>query len=348
MRRPVMQAWVSHEPGEPSSLRLEEVPVPAPGPNEVLVRVQGVGINFPDSLIIADRYQVRPPRPFTPGSEFCGDIVAVGAAVSTHQVGALVAGFGRGALAEYVTVDATQVIPLPAGTSPIDAAALLFTYTTAYYALRDVGEVRSGETVVVLGAGGGVGTATVELARALGATVIACASSREKVAFAETAGADTTIVYDPTLKTSQEQKQFTRALCEAAPQGIDLVLDPVGGPYAEPALRSLAPGGRYLVVGFTAGIPRIPLNVPLLASSSIIGVDWSHLVRQNPDRNTQLMVELVDMWQRNLIRPRVSRQFDFVDAPTAIDFVASRRVKGKVVVALARQPQENATPHDRK
>lgn len=329
----MMRAWVSREAGGPATLVLEEMPVPEPRANEVLVRVAAVGVNFPDSLLIRDRYQIKPPRPFVPGSEFCG--VVENASVSTLRRGDLVIGScGWGAMADYIVVPADRLVRIPDSLPRTEAAAFLFTYATAYHALHDAGHLAAGETLVVLGAAGGVGSAAIELGAALGATVIAGASTQSKIDFAMKRGATAGVVYDGDLQEGDAQKGFARRLKELVPHGCDVVLDPVGGAYTEPALRSLARGGRHLVVGFTAGIPRVPLNLALLKSRHIIGVDWRTFILEEPAANARNVDRLLEMWQSRSITPAVTDLFPFDAAPEAIARLESRKATGKIVVNL--------------
>ncbi|WP_028933586.1 NADPH:quinone oxidoreductase family protein [Pseudonocardia spinosispora] len=332
-----MKSWVSHEPGGPEALVLEDVPVPTPGQGDVLVRVRAVGINFPDSLLIRGQYQVSPPRPLTPGSEFCGDVEATRDHESGLKPGDRVIGVsGWGAMAEYVTMPARALTKAPDSLPYATGAAFLFTYATAYHALRDVADLQAEEKLVVLGAAGGVGRAAVELGRALGATVVAGVSSAEKLDFALAAGATSGIVYDAELGPGGPQRDFTgrlRAL-DPAGTGFDVVFDPVGGSYSEPAFRALGRGGRHLVVGFAAGIPRIPLNLVLLKGASIIGVDWRTFVEVEAASNRRNVGELLALWGSGSISPAVTHIIPFSDAPSALALLDARKAMGKIVVML--------------
>lgn len=330
-----MRAWMSHKAAGPASLTLDDVAVPAPDADEVRVRVLAVGVNFPDGLLIRDEYQIKPPRPFIPGSEFCGVIDAVGADVTRVDCGDVVVGAcGWGALAECIVVGQAHVMRIPAGFPPVEAAAFLFTYATAYHALYDVAQLTNSDTLLVLGAAGGVGTAAVEVGRATGATVIAGVSSQDKLDFAVSRGASDGLVYPTDLHAEHDQRQFAGRLKELVPNGLDVIVDPVGGPYTEPALRSLARGGRHLVVGFAAGIPSVPLNIVLLRGSHVIGVDWRSFIQTEPERNQQNLEALVDMWQSRRIAPQVTEVFEFDAAPAAIARLESRHTMGKIVVSL--------------
>lgn len=336
-----MKAWRSHTAGGPESLMLEEVDRPEPGPGEVLVRIRSVGINFPDGLLIRDRYQVRPTRPFIPGGEFSGVIEKTGADVDDLRSGDMVvATIGWGALAEYAVVAAVDIITVHPALPSDEAAAFFYTHATAYFALQTVGSLRAGETLVVLGAGGGVGSAAVSIGHALGATVIAGASSEEKVALARARGASKELVYESDLPTTNDQKKFARALKALAPGGIDVVFDPVGGPYAEPALRSIGHRGRYLVVGFAAGIPSVPLNVPLLRSAQVLGIDWRSFGIREPAAARRDTRALFELWRTGLIAPVVTERHDFTDAPAAIARVEAREALGKIVVTVDNRGQQ--------
>ena len=281
-----MNVWVSRDPGGPDTLVLEQWPVPSPKDDELLVRVQAVGVNFPDSLLIRDLYQVKPPRPLVPGSEFCGVIQSLGARVTQFKVGDVVIGrCGWGAMAQYLTLSQDRCVKIPADMPRAEAAAFQFAYATAYHALHDAAQLRANETLLVLGAAGGVGAAAVEVGRALGARVMAAASSPAKLAFATARGAHDGLVYDADLQPGEGQKALAGELKKRLPDGADVVFDPVGGAYTEPALRNLAREGRHLVVGFTAGIPRVPLNLTLLKRSHIIGVDWRMFIQEAPAAN---------------------------------------------------------------
>lgn len=330
-----MKAWMSHAAGGPETLVLEERPEPEAGEGELLVRVQAVGINFPDGLLIRDLYQVKPPRPFAPGGEFCGVVERVGAGVSGFRAGDVVLGrCGWGAMAERIALSQERCVRIPAGFPPDEAAAFLFAYATAYHALHDAARIQPGETLLVLGAAGGVGSAAVDMGRAAGARVLAGASSEAKLAFARSCGAADGLVYGADLPPGEAQQALARRLKALAPDGVDVVLDPVGGAYAEPALRSLGRGGRHLVVGFTAGIPRMPLNLALLKRCRIIGVDWRAFVNEEPEANARNVDALLSLWARRRVRPQVTEVFDMASAPEAIRRMESRSVMGKLVVSL--------------
>jgi NADPH2:quinone reductase len=331
-----MRALLSHEPGPPETLRLSDVPDPEPGKGELLVRAHACGINYPDVLIIEDKYQFRPPRPFAPGGEIAGQVVALGEEVTGWQIGErVIAVVGHGGLAEMVSVPAKAAYRLPDGRSFEDGAALLLTYATSIHALYDRGRLEAGQTLLVLGAAGGVGLAAVELGKARGARVIAAVSSDEKAAAAREAGADEAIVY-PRGPFDRDGQKALAELFKAAvgPSGADVIYDPVGGDYAEPALRAVAWEGRYLVVGFPAGIPKLPLNLTLLKSCDVCGVFWGAFAARDPKANAGHVAELFRLWEAGTINPRVSATFPLERAGEAIAAMAAREAIGKLVVTL--------------
>jgi NADPH2:quinone reductase len=321
-----MRAVLCKEFGPPESLVMEEVPEPTAGPGQVLVDVHACGVNYPDFLVIQNQYQFKPPLPFSPGGEISGTIAAVGEGVTNHSVGDRVFGStGWGGMAEKVVMPAGGAWPVPDGMDLDAAAGVLFTYGTSYYALKDRGSLKAGETLLVLGAAGGVGLAAVELGRAMGARVIAAASTDDKLALCKERGADELINYS-TEDLKARLKEIT------AGHGCDVVYDPVGGEYAEPAVRSMAWDGRFLVIGFTAGIPRIPLNLALLKSCQIVGVFWGAFVGREPERNRTYMGELMQMWKDGEIAPHISAKYPLAEAGKAIAELGERRAKGKVLV----------------
>ena len=331
-----MRALLSHEPGPPETLRLSDVPDPEPGKGELLIRVHACAINYPDVLIIEDKYQVRPARPFAPGGEIAGEVVALGEGVADWQVGErLIAVVGHGGLAEMVAVPAKTAYRLPDGRSFDEGAALLLTYATSIHALYDRGRLEAGQTLLVLGAAGGVGLAAVELGKAKGARVIAAVSREEKAAASREAGADEAIVY-PRGPFDKDGQKALAELFKAAvgPSGADVIYDPVGGDYAEPALRAIAWEGRYLVVGFPAGIPKLPLNLTLLKSCDVCGVFWGAFAARDPKANAGHVAELFRLWEAGTINPRVSATFPLERAGEAIAAMAARKAIGKLVVTL--------------
>jgi NADPH:quinone reductase-like Zn-dependent oxidoreductase len=302
----------------------------------LLVRVRAAAINYPDVLIIEDKYQMRPPRPFAPGGVIAGEVEAVGDGVEGWKVGdRLIAVPGFGGLAEKIVIPAKSAIPLPASRSFADGAALLLTYATSIHALYDRGKLASGQTLLVLGAAGGVGLAAVELGKARGARVIAAVSSEEKAEAARDAGADEAIVYPRGPFDKDGQKALSELFKAAVgPNGADVIYDPVGGDYTEPALRSIAWEGRYLVVGFPAGIPKLPLNLTLLKSCDVCGVFWGAFAARDPEANAAHVAELFRLWEAGKINPRVSKTYQLEQAGEAIAAMAARQAIGKLVVTL--------------
>jgi NADPH:quinone reductase-like Zn-dependent oxidoreductase len=309
-----MRALLSYEPGGPETLRLEEVPDPVPGGGELLVRVRACSINYPDVLIIEDKYQLRPPRPFAPGSEIAGEVEAVGDGVQGWSAGdRVIAATGFGGLVEKVIVPAKSAIPLPEERSFEEGSALLLTYATSIHALFDRGKLKAGQTLLVLGAAGGVGIAAVEIGKAVGARVVAAASSAEKAAAAQNAGADEAVVY-PT--DDIDRKALAQIFKDAVgPAGADVIYDPVGGDYSEAALRSIAWEGRFLVVGFPAGIAKLPLNLTLLKSCDVCGVFWGAFASRDP-------------------KAKISATYTLERAGEAIAALRDRKAIGKLVVTI--------------
>jgi NADPH:quinone reductase-like Zn-dependent oxidoreductase len=332
----MMRALLSTAPGGPETLELSEVPEPVAGPGELLVRVRAAAINYPDVLIIEDKYQIHPPRPFAPGGEIAGEVEALGAGVEGWKVGdRLIAVPGFGGLAEKIVIPANSAISLPASRSFVDGAALLLTYATSIHALYDRGKLARGQTLLVLGAAGGVGLAAIELGKARGARVIAAVSSEDKAQAARDAGADVAIVYPRGPFDKDGHKALAQQFKDAVgPAGADVIYDPVGGDYAEPALRSIAWGGRYLVVGFPAGIPKLPLNLTLLKSCDVCGVFWGAFAARDPKANAAHVATLFKLWDEGRIGPRVSATYPLARGGEAIAALAARSVIGKVVVTL--------------
>ena len=331
-----MKALLSREPGPPETLSLEEVAEPVAGPGELLVMVHACAINYPDVLIIEDKYQFRPPRPFAPGGEVAGEVEAIGQGIEGWKVGdRLIAYQGHGGLAEKVAVPAAHAFPLPERFGFTEGSTLLITYATVIHALWDRARLQAGETLLVLGAAGGIGIAAIELGKARGARVIAAVSSEEKAAAAREVGADEAIVYPrgPFDKDGQKAlaEQFKAAV---GPAGADVILDPVGGDYAEPALRAIGWEGRYLVVGFPAGIPKLPLNLTLLKSCDVCGVFWGAFAARDPEANAAHVDELFRLWGQGKIHPRVSATYPLDRAGEAIAAMAARQAIGKLVVTI--------------
>ena len=313
--------------GPPESLVLDDLPPLQPGPGEAVIAVQAASVNFPDVLIIQNKYQVKPPLPFSPGSEVAGVVKSVGDGVTNLRAGDPVMAFTTfGGFAEEVKVDARRVLTRPPGMDAKTAAAFGLTYCTSDFALRDRAALQPGETVLVLGAAGGVGLAAIEIAKAIGATVIACASTDDKLAVCRAHGADATINYH-----TEDLREQIKALTDGA--GADVVYDPVGGPYTEPALRSIAWRGRLLVVGFAAGeIPKIPLNLTLLKGCSIVGVYWGDFTRREPQRFADQLRALGDWYSQGKLAPHVSATFPLERAADALQLMAERKVIGKIVI----------------
>jgi NADPH:quinone reductase len=331
-----LRALLSHEPGGPETLRIDEVSDPSPDRGELLVRVRACSINYPDVLIIEDKYQLKPPRPFAPGSEIAGEVEAVGEGISGWSEGdRVIAATGFGGLAEKVVIPAARAIPLPAERSFAEGSALLLTYATAIHALVDRGRLEEGQKLLVLGAAGGVGIAAVEIGKTLGARVIAAASSDRKAAAAREATADEAIVYSRGPFDRDGQKALSQLFKDATGgEGADVILDPVGGDYAEAALRSIAWNGRYLVVGFPAGIPKLPLNLTLLKSCDVCGVFWGAFVAREPKRNAAHVEQLFRWWAEGKIAPKISATYPLDRGGEAIAALRDREAIGKLVVTL--------------
>jgi NADPH2:quinone reductase len=322
-----MKAILCERWGGPETLRLAEVPLPQPGPGQVRIRIAAAGVNFPDVLMIQKKYQVQPQLPFVPGAEVAGTVEAVGDGVRDIQAGAAVAALcGTGGFAEACVVDAAQCVPLPPRL-PMDlAAGLVLAWGTAWHALRDRAALREGETLLVLGAAGGVGLAAVQIGKALGARVIAAAGTPEKVDLCRRHGADEGFDYE-----REDLREAVRRLTDGT--GPAVVFDPVGGRFSEPALRSIAWRGRHLVVGFAAGaVPSIALNLPLLKGASLVGVFWGEFAKREPRRHAEGLREMLDWIAQGRIRPLVSRRYALADAPQALTDLAARTATGKVVV----------------
>jgi NADPH:quinone reductase-like Zn-dependent oxidoreductase len=332
-----MRALLSKAPGGPETLTIDTVPDPVAAANQVVVAVKACSINYPDVLIIEDRYQFKPPRPFAPGSEISGIVESVGEGVTEWAVGdRVIATTGSGGLVEKIALPATSLFPLPEGRSFAEGASLLLTYGTTIHALLDRGHLAAGQSLLVLGAAGGVGLAAIELGKAFGARVVAAVSSDEKAQAARDAGADETIVY-PRAPFDKDQSKALAEQFKAAggKTGYDVIYDPVGGDYAEPALRSIGWEGRYLVVGFPAGIPRLPLNLTLLKSCDVCGVFWGAFAARDPKANRAHIDRLFELWTDGKIAPRVTETFAFEDGGKAIAKMAARGAIGKLVVTVS-------------
>ncbi|QJB70705.1 NADPH:quinone oxidoreductase family protein [Parasphingorhabdus halotolerans] len=328
---------MSTKVGGPETLEMLDVDDPVAGKGQVVIDVKACSINYPDVLIIQDLYQFKPPRPFAPGGEVSGVISAVGEGVADLKIGDRVASTtGHGGLVSKVAVDQSAVFKIPDSVSFEDASALILTYGTSIHALVDRGHIKEGDVLLVLGASGGVGIAAVELGKAFGARVVAAVSSEEKAAFAKAAGADETVVYGR-APFDKDQSKALAAQFKAAvgPNGADVIYDAVGGDYSEPAVRSIAWEGRFLVVGFPAGIAKLPLNLTLLKSCDVCGVFWGAFAAREPKANRSHINRLFKLWGQGMIQPRVSEVFDFADAGKAIQKMADRGAIGKLVVKVA-------------
>ncbi|MEP6501734.1 MAG: NADPH:quinone oxidoreductase family protein [Betaproteobacteria bacterium] len=330
-----MLALLSRNPGGPETLELTELPMPVPGPGQLLVRVVATALNYPDALMIEDRYQVKLPRPFVPGAEMSGLVEAVGPDVEGFAPGDRVFGTGFGGLAAYALLDHRRCFQLPEALPFEAAAGLLVTYGTAFHALEDHGALKPGETLLVLGAAGGVGIAAVEIGKALGARVVGAVSSEQKADVVRAAGADEVLVYPRRLDDGPQARELADGLKKAVgPQGADVVFDPLGGPYAEPALRALAWEGRYLVIGFTAGIPSIKANLLLLRAAQARGVYWGNWTERNPGPFRAQIGRLLDLWQVGRIAPTVSRILPLAQAADGFRALSAREATGKIVVRV--------------
>ena len=330
-----MKALLSTKPGPPESLELMDTPDPVAGEGEVVIAVKAAGVNFPDVLIIEDKYQFKPERPFAPGGEVAGVVESLGAGVGHLKVGQRVIGSsGWGGYAEKIKLPAARVMPIPDAMPFDEASAFILTYGTSYYALKDRGQVKAGETVLILGAAGGVGVAAIELAKAMGARVVAAVSTEAKAAFAREAGADDAVIYPASGMSKQQSKDLAEAFKKACNGGADVIYDAVGGEYCEPALRAMNWNGRYLVIGFPAGIPTPPLNLTLLKSSSIVGVFWGASVAREPKLHEQNVRDLFKLYGEGKIRPRISARYPLRDGGKAIRALADRTATGKLVVVM--------------
>ena len=322
-----MHAWLCENPVGAEALSWKEIPTPEPKPGEALIAIKAASLNFPDLLIVQNKYQFKPALPFVPGSELSGVVQAVGEGVHNLQPGQAIACLsGTGGFATHAIVEAKLCMPLPEAFPFVDAAAFIMTYGTSHHALVDRAQLRAGETLLVLGAAGGVGTAAIQIAKALGARVIAAASSDEKCALCKRLGADDTINY-----ATQNLREALKTLTQG--KGPDLIYDPVGGDFAEPAFRSIAWRGRYLVVGFAAGpIPSLPLNLVLLKGASVVGVFWGDFARREPAANATMMAELARWYAAGKVKPVIDRSMAMADLKAAYAHMGSRGVMGKLVM----------------
>jgi len=326
-----MHAWLCETPTGVDALTWKELPSPQPGPGEVRIAIHAASLNFPDLLIVQNKYQMKPPLPFVPGSEYAGVVDAVGDGVKHLQVGQPVACMpGTGGFGTHAIAPAALCMPLPVGFPMVDAAAFILVYGTSHHALIDRAQLKAGETLLVLGAAGGVGTSAIQIAKAVGARVIAAASTDEKCALCQSMGADATINY-----TTHGLPHAFRDAVKAATdgKGPDVIYDPVGGDFAEPAFRSIAWRGRYLVVGFASGpIPALPLNLTLLKGASIVGVFWGDFARREAKANTAALGQLAQWYAQGKIKPVIDRTMPMADLKAAYAHMASRGVKGKLVM----------------
>lgn len=330
-----MKAALCTHYGPPEELELRDVPTPSPGEGQVLISVKSCGVNFPDVLLIQDKYQFKPPLPFSPGGEIAGIVKAAGEGVVTPKPGdRVIASIGTGGFAEQALADAARCIPMPENLDFDVASCFFITYGTSWHALKDRAQLKAGENLVVLGAAGGVGLAAVEIGHAIGARVIAGASSEEKVALAKRHGADDGFVYPAGKLSKDQQKTFSEDIRRATGgNGADVLYDPVGSDYAEPALRAMNWGGRYLVVGFAAGdIPRVPLNLTLLKGASIVGVFWGASVARNPKKGFADLGEIARLIAEGQLRPHISARVPLAHAGEAIRLLMDRKAQGRVVV----------------
>jgi len=324
-----MRAILCKEYGPADKLVIEDIPSPEVKGRGVKVRVKAAGLNFPDTLIIEGKYQLKPTMPFSPGGEMSGEVMEVGEKVTRFKPGDRVAGLtGYGAFAEEVIVPEQNILPIPESMSDEKAAAFSMVYGTSYYALKQRANIQPGETLLVLGASGGVGLATIELGKAMGAHVIAAASTAEKLAVAKAAGADDLINY-----SEEPLKEAIKKLTNS--KGVDVIYDPVGGEYTEQALRAMAWNGRHLIIGFAAGdIPKIPANLALLKGCSVIGVFWGSFTQREPENSAKNMMELLQMFAEGKIDPKISQVFEFEDYEKALGALTGRTATGKIVLKV--------------
>jgi NADPH2:quinone reductase len=324
-----MKALLCKQFGPPESLVLEDLPSPKAGAGEVVISIKAASVNFPDVLIIQNKYQFKPPLPFSPGSELAGVVKEAGPGVSNVKPGDKVIAFVTyGAFAEEVKTEAARLLPMPQGMDYDSAASFILTYGTTDHALRDRAQMQAGETLLVLGAAGGVGIAAIEIGKAMGARVIACASSDEKLSVCRQHGADEAINY-----ATEDLRERIKALTQG--KGVDVIYDAVGGSYSEPAFRSIAWRGRHLVIGFAAGdIPKLPLNLALLKGASVVGVFWGDFTRREPKAFAESARQLASWYAQGKLKPHVSATFPLDKAAEAMNLLASRKAKGKVVIRI--------------
>ncbi len=330
-----MKALLSKAPGGPETLVLEDIESPVAGKGEVVISVKAIGVNFPDTLIIRDMYQFKPERPFSPGGEVSGVIKEVGEGVKHLHVGQHVIGScGWGGMREELALDASRCIPIPDSVPFEEAAAFVLTYGTSYYALKNRADPKAGEKLFILGAAGGVGVAAIELGKAMDLEVIAAVSTQEKADFCLSKGADKAMVYARAPLDKGQKKALSQQIKEVSGGGVDIIYDAVGGDYAEPSLRAMNWEGRFLVVGFPAGIPALPLNLTLLKSCDVRGIFWGAWVARDPKGNEENMLQLFQMYNSGKIRPHVSETFSLDEGGAAIQHLMDRKAMGKVVVTV--------------
>ena len=330
-----MKAWLSRDPGPAETMEFAEIDVPEPAAGEIKVRVRTVSLNYPDALMLEDLYQTKPPRPFVPGTEFSGVVEALGQAVTTFAPGDRVVCLSNGGLGEVSICKASLAVKLP-DTVPFDqGATMMMTYGTTIHALLDRVNLKAGETMLVLGAGGGIGMSAVELGKALGARVVAAVSSPEKRDAVLAAGADECLVYTRGDLDRAASRSLAEQFKAACPKGYDVIYDPVGGDYAEPAIRSIGWEGRYAVIGFTAGIPKLPLNLTLLKCCQVVGVFWGMWAGMNQGRFREEMQMIFDFVAQGKFTPMISEHFALEDAPVALARMRGRGAIGKLVVTVS-------------
>jgi len=322
-----MKAWLCDNPIGVEALNWTEMPTPSPGPGEVLIRIEAASLNFPDLLIVQNKYQMKPPLPFVPGSEFAGVIEALGQGVENFKIGQRVACLqGTGGFATHTLAPAQICLPLTDSFNAVDAAAFIMIYATSYHALVDRAGLKQGETILVLGAAGGVGSSAIQIAKALGANVIAAASTAEKCDVCKKLGADATINY-----SEENLRDQIKILTNG--KGPDVIYDPVGGDITEQAFRSIAWRGRYLVVGFASGpIPSIPLNLVLLKGASLVGVFWGDFAKREPEKNSEMMKTLSIWYENKKIKPQIDQILPMQDLLAAYERMSARAVQGKLVL----------------
>jgi len=329
-----MRAMLSMQAGGPEYLQLREMDTPEPCPGEIRIAVRAAGVNFPDTLIIRDMYQYRPERPFSPGGEVAGVVDSIGEGVSGFSIGDRVLGLPLfGGFATHVCVNGAMVHGIPDAMGFDEAAGFALTYGTGIYALKGRGDLKSGETLLVLGAAGGIGASAVELGKAIGASVIAAVSTDTKAEFCRQLGADEVLVY-PRQMDRTARKAFSESIKAMVPDGVDVIYDAVGGDYTEPALRTIAWRGRFLVIGFPAGIPAIPLNLTLLKGCQIVGVFWGAHVSREPETHRREIEELMALYIEGKVRPRISELHALENAADALRRIEAREAKGKIVLKV--------------